>query len=134
MFTFSGNRMLSPQLLIQARLVHQFELTRSVCLSSPSHMSSNVPHKRGRGAKGGSVHTGPFSVTSVPWSADRKLITQAAVKQSLVEGAFVDTKFYVFSRRRSSGVVDKPMALYTNSAILTVSSKYFEGCESLCFC
>lgn len=66
-----------------------------------------------------------LSTISLSPATDRKLITQAAVKLSLTEGAFVDTKFYAFSRKTSSGMVDKPVALYANSAVLKVSSKYF---------
>ena len=99
--------------------------------------------KRGKGDKGGSsakkgrpsVTSAPpsanrSSITSVPWSADRKHITQAAVKQSLLGGEFIDTKFYAFSRRSVAGVVDTPKPVFANSAVLKVSSKYFEGCES----
>lgn len=60
---------------------------------------------------------------------DKKLITQAAVKVSLTGGAFIDTKFYAYSRKRSSGVVDTPQAVYASSAILKATSKYFDGCK-----
>ncbi|KAI0088863.1 hypothetical protein BDY19DRAFT_946415 [Irpex rosettiformis] len=53
-------------------------------------------------------------------------ITWLAMKQSLTLGTFVDTKFYVFSRRRG-GLVDKPLPIYANSTILKSKSTYFSG-------
>lgn len=85
--------------------------------------------KRKKGGKGDSsqAKTTSLSTISLSSATDRKLITQAAVKRSLTAGTFVDTKFYAFSRKKKTGVVDKPMALYANSMVLRMSSKYFEG-------
>ena len=41
-----------------------------------------------------------------------------ALKESVTSGTFVDTKFYVFSRREASGRVGSPRALYCNSRVL----------------
>ncbi|KAJ3486470.1 hypothetical protein NLI96_g4230 [Meripilus lineatus] len=62
---------------------------------------------------------------SFPESLNRECYLKAAYKASLSEGTFFDTKFYVFSRRRSSGSVDTPKAVFANSAILRASSQYF---------
>lgn len=58
---------------------------------------------------------------------NRNHVTRVAVKQSMTEGIFIDTKLYAFSRRKTSGIVDRPKALYANSAILKTSSAYFAG-------
>ncbi|KAI0681975.1 hypothetical protein BC835DRAFT_1300973 [Cytidiella melzeri] len=52
---------------------------------------------------------------------------QVALQQSLEAGCFVDAKFYVFSRRRSTGFVDQALPVYANSAILRASATYFEA-------
>ncbi|KAJ3558090.1 hypothetical protein NM688_g1119 [Phlebia brevispora] len=84
--------------------------------------------KRENGGKGGVSRPSidHLSLTSLAPTTDRKLVSQAAMRESLTGGTFVDTKFYAFSRK-SSGVVDKPMAVYANSALLRHASKYFEG-------
>ena len=56
-------------------------------------------------------------------------LLQVALKQSLLFGPFIDTKFYAFSSRQRSGVVDKPLPLYASGAILRAHSTHFEGCE-----
>jgi hypothetical protein len=62
-------------------------------------------------------------------STDKKEIMQAVLKMSLTGGSFLDTKFYAFSRKRSTGIVDEPRPVYANSALLRASSKYFDGCK-----
>jgi len=52
---------------------------------------------------------------------------RTALNWALTEGVFIDTKFYVFSRRQRSGRVDKPVPIYDNSAMLRASSSYFDG-------
>ncbi|KAI0088866.1 hypothetical protein BDY19DRAFT_906358 [Irpex rosettiformis] len=55
-------------------------------------------------------------------------IVQVALKHSLAIGSFVDTKLYAFSRRRDgTGIVDRPLPVYANSAMLRVHSSYFDG-------
>ncbi|THH23050.1 hypothetical protein EUX98_g8130 [Antrodiella citrinella] len=63
----------------------------------------------------------------MPSHIEQKHYLQTAFKTALTGGVFIDTKFYAFSRRRSSGVVDKPLAVYANSSILRAASPYFEG-------
>ena len=41
-----------------------------------------------------------------------------ALGDSVTSGTFIDTKFYVFSRREVSGRVGLPKALYCNSRVL----------------
>ncbi|KAI0681974.1 hypothetical protein BC835DRAFT_1402058 [Cytidiella melzeri] len=60
-------------------------------------------------------------------SLDKQGLMQAALRQSLTSGSFVNTKFYAFSRRQSTGVVNEPLAIYANSAMLTAGSTYFAG-------
>jgi len=50
-----------------------------------------------------------------------------ALKASVTSGTFVDTKFYVFSRREVSGRVGSPRALYCNSRVLS-TVPYFSAC------
>jgi len=50
---------------------------------------------------------------------------QAALNDSIASGRFIDTKFYVFSRRDKSGRVGTPKALFANSRVLT-TVPYFE--------
>ena len=101
----------------------------------PATMSLSEAQRRKqrfKGGKGGPSSTGTThpSITSVPWFADRKQITQSAVKNSLAGGEFIDTKFYAYSRRTITATVDRPKPVYANSAVLKASCKYFEGCES----
>lgn len=51
-----------------------------------------------------------------------------ALNDSITSGTFIDTKFYVFSRREVSGHVGSPRALYCNSRILE-AVPYFSTCE-----
>ena len=67
--------------------------------------------------------------SAFPPSLSQELYLQAAFNLSMSSGTFFDTKFFVFSRRRSSGFVDRPLALYANSTILRSSSKYFSSCK-----
>ena len=46
---------------------------------------------------------------------------------SITSGAFIDTKFYVFSRREASRCVGSPRALYCNSRVLS-TVPYFSSC------
>ena len=50
-----------------------------------------------------------------------------ALSDSITSGTFVDTKFYVFSRREASGCVGSPRALYCNSRVLN-TVPYFSSC------
>jgi hypothetical protein len=54
---------------------------------------------------------------------------EIALSESMNAGNFIDTKFYVFSRRASAelGRVDTPRALYANSRVLKASSDYFRS-------
>lgn len=56
-------------------------------------------------------------------------VLQAALNHSMANGSFIDTKFYCFSRLRRTGVVDKPLPVYANSAVLQIHSSDFDGCE-----
>ena len=49
----------------------------------------------------------------------------AALNDSITSGRFIDTKFYVFSRKNQSGRVGTPKALFANSHVLA-AVPYFE--------
>ena len=56
-----------------------------------------------------------------------------ALNDSITSGTFVDTKFYVFSRREASGRVGSPQALYCNSRVLD-TIPYLSTCEQQKLC
>lgn len=56
----------------------------------------------------------------------------AALNDSITSGRFIDTKFYVFSRRDRSGRVGTPKALFANSRVLA-TVPYFETRKRLAF-
>ena len=51
-----------------------------------------------------------------------------SLKESIASGIFIDTKFYVFSRREPSGRVGSPRPLYCNSHVLN-TVPYLSACE-----
>ena len=53
-----------------------------------------------------------------------------ALEESITSGTFIDTKFYVFSRRDSSGRIGSPRPLYCNSRVLN-TVPYFSSREPL---
>ncbi|KAH8101819.1 hypothetical protein BXZ70DRAFT_1007060 [Cristinia sonorae] len=63
----------------------------------------------------------------IPSHIERKHLLQTAFKLALTGGTFIDTKFYAFTRRGLSGVVDTPQAVFANSSILRAACPYFEG-------
>ncbi|EPQ57565.1 hypothetical protein GLOTRDRAFT_137867 [Gloeophyllum trabeum ATCC 11539] len=80
------------------------------------------------GSNRGFIHVTFRVVYPLPSSFSGSLRT--TLNQTLVTtlsgGSFNDTKFLVFSRRRQSGRVDAPLALFANSAILKTNCAYFE--------
>jgi hypothetical protein len=57
-------------------------------------------------------------------SFDPSLSLQALVWASFRSDRFIDMKFYCFSRRLKSGMVDKPIGLFANSQLLAQHSPY----------
>ena len=59
-----------------------------------------------------------------------------ALDESITSGTFIDTKFYVFSRRGASGRVDSPRPLYCNSHVLSTvpyfSARKLQGSPRCC--
>ena len=53
-----------------------------------------------------------------------------ALSDSVASGVFIDTKFYLFTRRKSSGDVFRPRPLFANSKTLR-SVQYFDDREYL---
>ena len=62
------------------------------------------------------------------WNSDLPLsAVHIALAGSIVDRGFVDTAYYLFSRRHSSGKIDCPRIVYANSAIMKAASRYFHG-------
>jgi hypothetical protein len=59
--------------------------------------------------------------------------TRNALERSLQTGVFVDTRFFVFSRRLQPGRVGQPLALFANSNLLQEKSNYFKTRQWFCF-
>lgn len=57
-------------------------------------------------------------------------LTKSALRDSLTDGSFIDTTFYAFSKKSSTGTVHTPCAVYASSAVLKKASMYFDRCES----
>ncbi|RDX50132.1 hypothetical protein OH76DRAFT_1455600 [Lentinus brumalis] len=58
----------------------------------------------------------------------REQVSQFAMLASMTRGNFEDVKFYAFSRRSraKAGVVDTPLSLYGNSALIRKASTHFD--------
>ncbi|EMD33601.1 hypothetical protein CERSUDRAFT_98164 [Gelatoporia subvermispora B] len=69
----------------------------------------------------------------LPSIANKLQVIQAAHNHLITAGIFVDTKIYCFSRRWSSGKVDRPRPLYANSIALRHASQYFQALLSGAF-
>ncbi|KAI0341441.1 hypothetical protein BDW22DRAFT_1358995 [Trametopsis cervina] len=99
-------------------------------MAEPSHNTTKKKGKKSlRAAAANKSHVPPGQqlTTFTTPSLDAKGRMQIALRLSLTGGTFLDTKFYAFSRRRSTGVVGEPLPVYANSDILRASSKYFDG-------
>ena len=59
-------------------------------------------------------------------------LLNVVLKHTSLTGAFYDTKFYAFSRRKSDGLVYAPKAVYANGWLLRARvPAYFEQRESI---
>lgn len=56
--------------------------------------------------------------------------TKAVLAHSLTSGVFIDTRFYLFSRRTRKGTLDTRLPIYAHSSSLTKAADYFNSCES----
>ena len=74
---------------------------------------------------GHTLHSGICSWNAARMDPPHLLLD--TLNDSVTSGTFVDTKFYVFSRREASGRVGSPRALYCNSRILD-TVPYFSTC------
>lgn len=93
------------------------------------------PHNKKNKKKGKSSRKGEYS-SNVPMSSsvpppavkiEDKLLLRAALKSAADSGAFMDTKFYAFSRRDPSRKVYEPKAVYANGWLLRARvPSYFE--------
>jgi tripeptidyl-peptidase-1 len=59
-----------------------------------------------------------------PPSTDLAPAIRAAIGASMCTGTFIDTRFFVYSRRASSGRVWNPLPIYGNGLLLTQKSDY----------
>jgi hypothetical protein len=89
---------------------------------------------KGKGKKksGGQSSTAASSSAPIPTdiSKDSVDLMKILVKQALVSGDYLDIKFYAYSRRKSSGTVYAPKAVYANSYVLRAKvPEYFEPCK-----
>ncbi|KAI0684901.1 hypothetical protein BC835DRAFT_587959 [Cytidiella melzeri] len=58
-------------------------------------------------------------------ASDPKTRMAAILMVAMNTGTVIDTKFFAFSRRRSTGGVDRPLPLYTNSTLLMAGAPHF---------
>ena len=58
---------------------------------------------------------------------DKNGLVKVALRESMTGGSFINTKFYAFSRRRTTGIVDSPLPIYASSELLKAESQYFRG-------
>ncbi|CCL99840.1 uncharacterized protein FIBRA_01864 [Fibroporia radiculosa] len=65
----------------------------------------------------------------VPRKASREEIFHAILRSGTVNGSLYDTQIYAYSRRATSGLVDKPRTTFANSIALRSISDYFNICE-----
>jgi len=99
--------------------------------------ASIAPTRRGPGFSLVETRTGEHRLDrllapcqELPWitmRTDPPHFLLDALNDSITSGTFVDTKFYVFSRRQVSGRVGSPRALYCNSRVLD-TVPYFSTC------
>ena len=68
----------------------------------------------------------PIDVKSNP-----EELMMLAFKRAMISGSFLDTTFYAYSRRKSSGVLYSPKPVYANSFILRAKEpQYFDPRKS----
>lgn len=91
--------------------------------------------KKGKkGKKGSAAPTSldvPDTLTTVcsahlPSTATREQVSQHTMRHSIATGMFEDVKFFLFSRRKRSGVVYAPRPLFANSALVCKASAHFD--------
>ncbi|KAI0829632.1 hypothetical protein BC628DRAFT_1357957 [Trametes gibbosa] len=68
----------------------------------------------------------PGAAAHLLTTATREQISQYAMLHSMATGTFEDVKFYLFSRRKDSGVVYAPRPLFANSALICKTSPHFD--------
>lgn len=86
----------------------------------------------------GSSVTSSSSVTVAPQTPailarTRQQTIHAALNLSLSGGIFIDTRFYLFSRRSSSGTASTPLSVYASSMALMDASLEFQTCSPTSF-
>lgn len=62
----------------------------------------------------------------LPSNATREQVSQHTMRHSIATGTFEDVKFFLFSRRKRSGVVYAPRPLFANSALVCKASAHFD--------
>jgi hypothetical protein len=71
----------------------------------------------------------PQLLASIMSGADKKTGVAKMMIVAMHTGVVIDTKIFAFSRRRSIGGVDKPIAIYTNSSLLMAGAPHFVTSE-----
>ncbi|KAI0633353.1 hypothetical protein C8Q77DRAFT_1157567 [Trametes polyzona] len=96
----------------------------------PSKKSHKVPKKKGArravSSAAGDDLAPAASTTKTLQTATRAQVSQYAIPGGIRSGTFEDVKFYLFSRRNHSGLVDTTRPLYANSALLRKASPHFD--------
>lgn len=91
--------------------------------------------KKGKKGKKGSAAPTPLDVSGtlltvgsahLPSNATREQVSQHTMRHSIATGTFEDVKFFLFSRRKRSGVVYAPRPLFANSALVCKASAHFD--------
>ncbi|KAL1942541.1 hypothetical protein VTO73DRAFT_6143 [Trametes versicolor] len=62
----------------------------------------------------------------LPSNATREQVSQHTMRHSIATGTFEDVKFFLFSRRKRSGIVYAPRPLFANSALVCKASAHFD--------
>lgn len=73
------------------------------------------------------VDAAPPRTPSPPMTREQSM--HAALKQSIVGGMLLDTRFHLFSRRKPSGVIDKPRTVFAISTTLIEASLELDKCQ-----
>ena len=96
---------------------------------------SKMKDRKGRKSRGNFLNTStagalletpsPQLLASIMSPADKKMGAAMMMIAAMHTGVVIDTKIFAFSRRRSVGGVDNPMAIYANSSLLMAGAPHF---------
>ena len=99
---------------------------KAACPTTMSAKGKKSGHKRADA----DTNTGPRDTApSIPVDIDEgpHALMKHACMTLLRTGTYIDTKFYVYSRRKESGLVFAPQAVYANGSVLRAKlPSYFD--------